>query len=62
MQQVETIDPTTVLRRRHCADLNAQVLRDCERPGALVAATAMAHGLIANLVLKWRDGPGPAVD
>ena len=41
-------------RRRHGADLKACVLSECERPGASVAAIAMAHGLNANLVHKWR--------
>ena len=41
-------------RRRHGADLKARVLSECERPGASVAAIAMAHGLNANLVHKWR--------
>jgi transposase len=40
-------------RRRHGADLKARVLSECERPGASVAAIAMAHGLNANLVHKW---------
>lgn len=42
-------------RRRHGADLKARVLSECERPGASVAAIAMAHGLNANLVHKWRS-------
>jgi transposase len=41
-------------RRRHGADLKARVLSECERPGVSVAAIAMAHGLNANLVHKWR--------
>ena len=44
----------TVTRRRHGDDLKAKVLRECERPEASVAAVAMAHGLNANLVHKWR--------
>ena len=38
----------------HGVDLKARVLSECERPGASVAAIAMAHGLNANLVHKWR--------
>lgn len=48
------MDSKTVSRRRHGADLKAQVLRECECPGASVAAVALAHGLNANLVHKWR--------
>ena len=49
-------EPTsaTVRRRRHGATLNAQILAECERPGASIAAIAMAHGVNANLVHKWR--------
>lgn len=45
---------TTVRRRRHGASLKAQILPECERPGASIAAVAMAHGVNANLVHKWR--------
>ena len=41
-------------RRRHSAELRAQVLSQCDAPGASVAAVAQAHGLNANLVHKWR--------
>lgn len=41
-------------RRRHAAELKAQVLRECQEPGASVASVALAHGLNANLVHKWR--------
>jgi hypothetical protein len=34
--------------------VKAEVLAECERPGASVAAVAMAHGINANLVHKWR--------
>lgn len=43
-------------RRRHGKALKAQVLAECSEPGASVAAVAMAHGLNANLVHKWRRG------
>jgi transposase len=46
--------PTTPRRRYHDAALKAQILAECERPGASVAAVAMAHGINANLVHKWR--------
>ncbi len=41
-------------RRRHDKDLKRQVLAQCAVPGASVAQVAMAHGLNANLVHKWR--------
>lgn len=43
-------------RRRHGAELKAQVLAECDEPGASVAAVAQSHGLNANLVHKWRRG------
>src|SRR5687768_5986343 len=43
-------------RRRHGNALKAQVLAECSEPGASVAAVALAHGLNANLVHKWRRG------
>lgn len=41
-------------RRRHSRDLKLAVLAECSEPGASVAAIAMAHGLNANLVHRWR--------
>ena len=41
-------------RRKHSTELRSRVLAECARPGASVAAVAMAHGLNANLVRKWR--------
>lgn len=41
-------------RRRHDDDLKQLVLAECAVPGASVAKVAMAHGLNANLVHKWR--------
>ena len=50
-------------RRRHSEELKAQVLAECERPGASVAAVALAHSLNANVVHKWRrqGGAKPAL-
>lgn len=45
-------------RRRHDAQIKAKVLAACDEPGASVAAVALAHGLNANLVRKWRQGRG----
>jgi len=47
-------------RRRHDADLKARVVAACAEPGASVAQVAMANGLNANLVHKWRRGAEPA--
>lgn len=41
-------------RRRHSAQFKRQVLAECARPGASVAGVALAHGVNANLVQKWR--------
>lgn len=41
-------------RRRHSRELKAQVLEECQQPGASIAAVALAHGLNTNLVHKWR--------
>ena len=45
-------------RRVHGAEFKAQVLEECRRPGASVAAVALAHGLNVNLVRKWLVGRG----
>ena len=42
----------------HSAELKAKVLAGCEEPGASISAVALAHGLNANLVRKWREGRG----
>jgi transposase len=43
-----------VTRRRHSAEVKAQVLAECAELGASVAQVAMAHGINANVVHKWR--------
>ena len=35
-------------RRVHGAEFKAQVLAECQRPGASVAGVALAHGLNVN--------------
>ena len=53
-----------VLRRRHSAQLKAQVLAKCAEPGASVAKVATSHALNANIVHGWRKlarGRGDAV-
>lgn len=41
-------------RRRHSKELKQQVLTECAQPGASVAGVALAHGINANVVHKWR--------
>ena len=41
-------------RRQHSAEQKARVLAECSQQGVSVAKVALAHGLNANLVHKWR--------
>lgn len=52
MDTMEAAKPAT--RRRHDDELKRQVLEECNKPGASVARIALAHGLNANLVHRWR--------
>jgi transposase len=53
---VDTMGSDKVVRRRHYGDeFKAQVLTDCDAPGASVAKVAMAHGINANVVHRWRQ-------
>lgn len=42
-------------RRRYSQAQKAQVLAECDEPGASVAKVAMAHGINANIVHRWRQ-------
>jgi transposase len=42
-------------RRRYSESKKAQVLAECCEPGASVAKVAMAHGINANVVHRWRQ-------
>ena len=44
-----------VKRRKYSAELKAQVVNECEAPGASVARVAMACGINANVVHSWRQ-------
>lgn len=44
----------TARRRRYSNEMKAQVLAECEVPGASVAKVAMSHGINANVVHGWR--------
>ena len=54
-------DSKPAVRRRHTDEVKARVLSECARSGASVARIALAHGLNANLVHKWRRGAGRGV-
>jgi transposase len=41
-------------RRRYSPQLKAQILAECDVPGASVAKVAMAHGINANILHGWR--------
>jgi transposase len=48
-------------RRRHSAELKAQILSECAQPGASVASVAMSYGINANIVHKWRRLAGASL-
>lgn len=50
--------PKSGSRRRHSDELKAKILAACSEPGASISGVALAHGLNANLVRKWRCGRG----
>ena len=41
-------------RRRYSRDFKAQVMAECDVPGASVAKVAMSHGINTNVVHGWR--------
>ncbi len=47
-------DSKKITRRRHSAELKARILSECAQPGVSVASVAMAYGINANIVHKWR--------
>jgi transposase len=44
-----------VRRRRYDEELKAEVMAECDAPGASVVKVAMAHGINANVVHRWRQ-------
>ena len=53
-EQVDTMEETKkIVRRTHTPELKRAVLAEC-RAGTSVASVAMAFGINANLVHKWR--------
>ncbi len=47
-------DDKRATRRRYSAEFKAQVLAECDVPGASVAKVAMAHSINDNVVHGWR--------
>jgi len=41
-------------RRRYGPELKAQILAECDVPGASVAKVAISHGINTNIVHGWR--------
>ena len=42
-------------RRRYDDELDAQVIAECDAPGASAAKVTMSHGISANVVHRWRQ-------
>ena len=42
------------IRRRYSLEVKAQVMAECDAPGASVAKVAMSHGINTNVVHGWR--------
>ena len=55
-------DSRKITRRRHSQELKAQILAACAEPGASVAGVALAHGINANVVHKWRRLAGGGIE
>lgn len=51
-----------VARRKHSAELRAQVVQACRQNGASVAAISLRSGLNANLVHRWLREDGRSLD
>jgi transposase len=58
MQSVDTIvapvGHTIQGKRTHSEQFRSRVVRECDEPGASIAAVALRNGVNANLVHKWR--------
>ena len=51
-----------VVRRKHSAELRAEVVQACRQAGASVAAIALRNGLNANVVHRWLSQDGRTLD
>lgn len=49
-----TSSKTPIKRRRYSKEFKARIVKASNQPGASVAGVALANGLNANLVHKWR--------
>jgi transposase len=47
----------TATRRHYSPEFKAQVMSECDVPGASVAKVAMSHGINTNVVHGWRALP-----
>jgi transposase len=55
MTYVDTMtSDRTATRRRYSREFKAQVMVECDAPGASVAKVAMSHGINTNIVHGWR--------
>ena len=55
MAYVDTMtSDKTATRRRYSQEFKAQVMGECDAPGASVAKVAMSHGINTNIVHGWR--------
>ena len=59
---MDTMETKRVARRKHSAELRAQVVQACRQGGASVAAIALRSGLNANLVHRWLREEGRSLD
>ena len=51
----ETVALRPRTRRRYSDQLKAEVIAECDAPGASVAQVAMSRGINANVVHRWRQ-------
>jgi hypothetical protein len=56
-----TLSKAPVKRRRYSKDFKDRIIAACDQPGASVAGIALANGLNANLVHRWRRQPKPVI-
>ena len=44
-----------IKRRQYSSTFKAKIVAACDHPGASVAGVALAHGINANLIHRWRQ-------
>src|SRR5665647_969278 len=59
---MDTMETRRVVRRKHSAELRAEVVLACRQSGASVAAIALRNGLNANVVHRWLSQDGRTLD